>query len=217
MFSVVIVAAGNASRAKLGYNKIFYPINGKYLIEYSVDYFLKDNDFKEIIIVVSKNDLQRMRSLFSNSKIKYVIGGSSRQKSVFNGLSLVNEEFVMIHDSARPNLKSINLNYLKESTIKNDACILFIPVRDSVIEYNKNRILKYLNRSNIGLIQTPQAFKTKLIKKAHSFALKKGNNYTDDASLYIKELNKEVTLILGDEMNIKATTQIDFTFLEEIL
>ena len=217
MFSVVIVAAGNASRAGLGYNKIFYPIKGKYLIEYSVDYFLKDNDFKEIIIVVSKNDLQRVRSLFSSSKIKYVFGGSSRQRSVFNGLSLVTEEFVMIHDSARPNLQILNIDYLKQETINNDACVLFTPTKDSVIEYNKGKIIKYLNRDNIGLIQTPQAFRTSLIKKAHSLALKNGNNYTDDASLYIKELNKDISLILGDETNIKATTKIDFTFLEEVL
>ncbi len=217
MFSVVIVAAGNASRAGLGYNKIFFSIKGKHLIEYSVDYFLYDKDFKEIIIVVSKKDLQRVRSLFSSSKIKYVIGGNSRQKSVFNGLSLANEEFVMIHDSARPNLKILDVDYLKQEVISNDACVFFTPVKDSVVKYNKGKDVKYLNRNNIGLIQTPQAFRTSLIKKAHSLALKNGNNYTDDASLYIKELNKDISLILGDETNIKATTKIDLKFLEEVL
>jgi len=217
MFSVVIVAAGSATRTGLGYNKIFYKIKGKTLIEYSVQYFLKDTDVKEIIIVVSKEDMKQVRSIFSSTKIRYVIGGSTRQKSVFNGLSLVNEEYVLIHDSARPNLNENCISQLKKHVLEKKACILFNPVKDSVVEYKGDTVKRYLNRNNIGLIQTPQAFHSDLIKKAHSLAIKNKHKYMDDASLYRKELSQDVFLIQGGDVNIKATTKKDLALLEELL
>ncbi|XMB71525.1 2-C-methyl-D-erythritol 4-phosphate cytidylyltransferase [Mycoplasmatota bacterium WC30] len=217
MFSAVIVAAGSARRAGLGYNKIFYKIKGKTLIEYSIKPFLDDEDFKEIIIVLSKEDLKEIRSLFSDPKIKYVIGGSTRQKSVFNGLSLVNEEFVFIHDSARPNLSKKDIIKVKELAATEDAIVLYMPAKDSVVEYSGNEINKYLKRDLIGLIQTPQVFNSKLIKNAHSLAINNKNTYTDDASLYMKELKKNVFLVEGNELNIKATTKLDLLILEELL
>lgn len=217
MFSAVIVAAGSGKRTGLEYNKIFYKLKGLYLIEYSVNKFLEDKDFKEIIIVVSKEDLKQVREIFRSPKVKYVIGGSTRQKSVFNGLSLVNEEYVFIHDSARPNLLNEDINSIKDNVKEKDAVILYVPVKDSVIEYKEGIVQKYLDRNEIGLVQTPQAFRTNQIKKAHSLAIKSKIKYTDDASLYMQELNKQVYLLQGNENNIKATTKHDLLLLEEIL
>lgn len=217
MFSTVIVAAGSAKRTGLGYNKIFYKIHGKTLLEYSLANFLMDDDFKEIIIVLSKEDLHEVRKLFSNPKIKYVIGGSTRQKSVFNGLSLVNEEYVFIHDGARPNLSKEKIIELKEMMKSRDAVILYTKVKDSVVKYDGDEVSEYLNRDHIGLVQTPQVFRSVLIKKAHSQAINTKKCYTDDASLFASELNKEICLIESNEFNIKATTKFDLMLLEELL
>jgi len=217
MYSAVIVAAGSGTRTGLGYNKIFYKIKDKNLIEYSVDKFLNDKDFNEIIIVVSKEDLQKVRTIFKSPKIKYVIGGSTRQKSVFNGLSLVNEEFVFIHDSARPNLLTEDIQKLKDSLQISKPAVLYTRAKDSVVEYLDGAIKKYINREVVGLIQTPQAFKTNLIKRAHSSAIKNKTNYTDDASLYRNELKNKVYLIEGNEFNFKVTTKLDLMLLEELL
>jgi len=217
MFSAVIVAAGSGERTGLGYNKIFYKIKDKNLIEYSVDNFTKDEDFAEVIIVVSKEDLKEVRKIFSNPKIKFVIGGSTRQKSVFNGLSLVNEEFVFIHDSSRPNISLEEIEKLKCSLKENNAVILYMPVKDSIIKFTNGELLEYIDRSVIGLVQTPQAFNSKLIKKAHSLAIKSKMLYTDDASLFRQELKQKVTIIEGNELNFKATTKHDLLLLEELL
>jgi 2-C-methyl-D-erythritol 4-phosphate cytidylyltransferase len=217
MFSAVIVAAGSAKRTGLGFNKIFYKIKDKFLIEYSVDKFVNDPDFAEIILVVTKEDLKELRTIFSSSKIKYVIGGSTRQKSVFNGLSLVKEDFVLIHDSARPNISSEDINKIKDALKENDAAILFTPVKDSIIKYKTGVLERYLERTEIGLVQTPQGFKSALIKKAHSMAIKSKMVYTDDASLFSQELNQLVQLVEGNELNFKATTKHDLLLLEELL
>lgn len=217
MYSVVIVAAGNAVRTGLGYNKIFYKIKNRPLIEYSIRPFLDDEDFTEVVIVVSKEDLQQVRTLFPNPKVHIVIGGSTRQKSVFNGLSLVNESYVFIHDSARPNVSQEDIGHVKSLLLEHQAVVLYSPVTDSVVEYSGDRIDRYLDRDRIGLIQTPQAFKSELIKKAHSLALKHKHDYTDDAGLFREELQLPVTLVAGNPMNIKATTKLDLALLEEIL
>lgn len=217
MFSVVIVAAGSAKRTALGYNKIFYKIKNRTLLEYSVQPFLDDPDVTEVVIVVSKEDMQSVRQLFPHTNIKFVIGGSTRQKSVFNGLSLINEDYVLIHDSARPNLKVEVLADIKKSVMERGATILYSPAKDSVVEYSGNQVVTYRNRSEIGLVQTPQAFPSEAIKKAHSLALKAKRDYTDDASLYQSELDQPIFLLLGDDTNIKATTKTDLAILEDLL
>lgn len=217
MFSALIVAAGSANRAGLGYNKMFYKIKDKTILEYSIDHFLHDSDFSEIIIVLSKEDITQVKSMFSNPKIKYVLGGSTRQKSVFNGLNLVNESFVFIHDGARPNLKREDLIKLKHLTRNERAISLYSNAKDSIISILDDKIDHYLDRDNIGLMQTPQVFNTQEIKKAHSLALNSKKVYTDDASVYMNELGKKVTLVLGSEENIKATTKMDLIILEELL
>lgn len=217
MFSVVIVAAGSAKRTALGYNKIFYKIKGKTLIEHSVQPFLDDPEFKEIVIVLSKEDMQEVRDLFAKSNVKYVIGGATRQKSVFNGLSIINEDFVLIHDSARPNLNPETLVALKKSVMERGATILYSPVKDSVVEYSGDKVVRYPRRDELGLVQTPQAFSSKAIKKAHSLALKQKHDYTDDASLYLAETNQPVFLVISEDTNIKATTKTDLALLEELL
>ncbi len=217
MYSAVIVAAGSGRRTKLGYNKIFYQINSITILEYTINYFLKDSDFKEIIVVLSKEDISQARAMFSDPKIKYVLGGSTRQKSVFNGLSLVNEDRVFIHDGARPNIKRDHISKLKQVSRNSNAVVLFSKARDSVVEYSDGKINRYIDRDLIGLIQTPQVFNSKLIKKAHSLAINNKNYYTDDASLFVNELNEKVSMVEGDEFNIKATTKFDLILLEELL
>ncbi|XFA98435.1 2-C-methyl-D-erythritol 4-phosphate cytidylyltransferase [Candidatus Izemoplasma sp. B36] len=217
MYSALIVAAGSAQRTGLGYNKIFYKIKDKTLLEHTIENFIKDSDFKEIVIVLSKDDLSKVKSIFKNDKIKYVIGGSTRQKSVFNGLNLINTKYVFIHDGARPNIKQTEIAKLKQVARNADAVVLYTKAKDSVVKYEEDNIKEYVDRNEIGLIQTPQVFKSDLIKKAHSLAINNNNTYTDDASLFIKELNKKVALVEGQELNIKATTKYDLTLLEEIL
>ncbi len=217
MYSVVVVAAGSGSRTGLGYNKIFFEVKNQPLIKYTVDKFLNDDDFTEIIIVLSQKDIETVSHIFDDSRIKYAIGGSTRQESVLSGLYLVSNSYVFIHDCARPNVSTDEINKLKESIIKHEACILYVPVKDSVMIMEDDQIKGYINRDTMGFVQTPQVFRTGLIKQAHIQAAVKQNQYTDDASLMMNELNKPVHLIEGNDLNIKITTFKDLKILEELL
>ncbi len=217
MYSTVICGAGAGKRTNLSFNKIFYLINGKQLILYTIQPFLEDADCKEIFLVVSESDLIQTKNLVHDEKVKIVIGGASRQESVFAGLKKVTTEIVFIHDGARPNIHHLYIEKCKESIPKLKAITLAIPVKDTLKAVKFDIMGSTIDRESTVKLQTPQVFYTSEILLAHEFALKEKHTYTDDATLYATELGKDVTVITGDEYNIKATTMVDLLILEEIL
>lgn len=216
MYSVIILAAGKGTRLNLGYNKVLYQIKNKTILEYSVERFLKDKDFDEIIIVVNEKDELQIKELFSQKNIQTCYGGITRQDSVYNGLSKVTNKYVLIHDGARPYIDISDLLKIKQ-TVKTNACVLVQKVKESLAKQSFNKLKTYLNREDYILLKTPQAFLTEKIKKAYELATKNDNMYTDDASVYMNELNEEVITIESSEFNIKLTTEFDLKILEEIL
>jgi 2-C-methyl-D-erythritol 4-phosphate cytidylyltransferase len=216
MYSVIILAAGKGTRLNLGYNKVLYQIKNKTILEYSVERFLKDKDIDEIIIVVNEMDELQIKELFSGKNIQICYGGITRQDSVYNGLSKVTNKYVLIHDGARPYIDISDLLKI-EQTVKTSACVLVQKVKESLAKQSFNKLKTYLNREDYILLKTPQAFLTEKIKKAYELATKNDNMYTDDASVYMNELNEEVITIESSEFNIKLTTEFDLKILEEIL
>lgn len=216
MYSVVILAAGKGTRLNLGYNKVFYEIKHKTVLEYSVDYFLKDPAFSEVIIVTNEKDKMHVKDLLAGRNVKITLGGITRQESVYLGLKKVNNKYVMIHDGARPFIDKQDIENLKK-TVKEKACVLVKKIKDSLAKHSFNQLKSYLNRDDFVLLQTPQAFNTDKIIKAYEMAMTNENTYSDDASLYIQELKEDVIIIEGNELNIKLTTLLDLKILEEVL
>lgn len=216
MYSVVILAAGKGTRLNLGYNKVFYEIKHKTVLEYSVDYFLKDPAFSEVIVVTNEKDKMHVKDLLAGRNVKITLGGITRQESVYLGLKKVNNKYVMIHDGARPFIDKQDIENLKK-TVKEKACVLVKKIKDSLAKHSFNQLKSYLNRDDFVLLQTPQAFNTEKIIKAYELAMANENSYSDDASLYIQELKEDVIIIEGNELNIKLTTLLDLKILEEVL
>lgn len=216
MYSVIILAAGKGTRLNLGYNKVFYEINQKSILEYSVDYFLKDASFSEIIVVTNEKDLSHIKELLVGKDVKITLGGITRQESVYKGLKKVNNKYVMIHDGARPFIDKNDIENLKKS-VKENACVLAKKLKESIAKHSFNKLVSYANRDNYVLLQTPQAFATDKIIKAYELAMSNDNTYSDDASLYMQELNEDVIILEGNDLNIKLTTELDIKILEAIL
>jgi 2-C-methyl-D-erythritol 4-phosphate cytidylyltransferase len=216
MYSVIILAAGKGTRLNLGYNKVFYEIHQKSILEYSVEYFLKDSSFSEIIIVTTEKDQSHVKELLKGKDIKITLGGITRQESVYNGLKKVNNKFVLIHDGARPFIDKFDIEKLK-ITVKENPCVLAKKVKDSIAKVSFGKLKSYVNRDNYMLLQTPQAFTTDKIIKAYELAMVNENSYSDDASLYMQELQEDVIILEGNENNIKLTTELDIKILEALL
>lgn len=201
-YDVVVVAAGKGKRADLGFNKILFKMkNGKSVIENTLDIFLNDEDCIKIILVTNEE------TVFDNNKLVVTKGGEERIDSVERGLKLVESEYVLIHDGARPFLNKEALIEVKEKLKEKDAVVLGRQAQDTIKVVNGDKILSTLDRNHIFMAETPQGFKTALIKEC--YANRGDVKFTDDASL-LEALGKEVFVVYDKYDNKKLTNKIDF-------
>ena len=204
-YDVVIVASGKGQRANLGYNKAFYKMkDGRTVLECSASLFIEDEDCKNIIVVTNEEYIEQV---LKNDKVICTIGGKERRNSVENGLNLVQSEYVLIHDAARPFLNKLSLEELKKELEISGACILAKKATDTIKVVENNKIIKTLDRNSIYMAETPQAFKSDLLKKCY----KESENiiFTDDASL-VESLGYEVSIVEDKFNNKKLTNEMDF-------
>ena len=204
-YDVVIVASGKGIRSHLGYNKTFFIMKDqKTVLDKSIDIFLKDDDCLKIIVVTNKEYFDLIKK---DKKIVLAVGGKERIDSVRNGLELVDSEYVLIHDGARPFIKQENINDIKEALGNYDAVCLGVMASDTVKLVKDGIIIKTINRDEVFLAQTPQAFKTSLLKQAYS---KIGDKVlTDDVSI-VEEMGYKVKIVLNKYDNRKLTKEEDF-------
>lgn len=209
-YTALIVAAGSGSRLGLGYNKLLYKFeSGKTILEETVDIFLKDTRCSQVVVVASCDDMETYTRLCSCGRVVFVLGGETRQHSVYNGLKAVKEDHVLIHDGARPWLSMDCIDRVLTTLTQYPACLLCVPVKDTIKEVQNGFVVRTHNRSELKQAQTPQAFQTELIISSYEKAMQDGISATDDAQ--IVELCSEVRVreVEGSYENIKVTTMED--------
>ena len=208
-FSLIITAGGTSSRYG-NTNKLLEKINDKTVIEETVTKFIDFDEIDEIIISANVSIIPILQEMFNNSKIKIIEGGNTRQKSVYNALQVVKNEYVLIHDGARPLIRKDTIAYVLEAVVDKNAVTVMTKTTDTIKEVDTDgRIIRTIDRSKLYNTQTPQAFRTDIIKQAHE-KLKDGN-FTDDCSM-LEELNIPVYIVNGSYTNIKITIKSDLDF-----
>ncbi|MFV0379644.1 MAG: 2-C-methyl-D-erythritol 4-phosphate cytidylyltransferase [Anaerorhabdus sp.] len=210
-YSVVIVAAGKGTRMNLGYNKVFYPIDtNKTILDVTMDVFINDNRCKEILVV---SDVLEFNNKIKNvnSKCKCINGGKRRQDSVVLGLNMVSEDYVLIHDGARPYLEKKYIDDILNTLKDFDACLLGVKCKDTIKVVHEDRVIKTLRRSELINAQTPQAFKTELIKSCYKKLMSDNIEVSDDASVIEMYSDKQIKVVDGSYKNKKITTIEDLS------
>ncbi len=148
--------------------------------------------------------------------VELVVGGDHRQESVSHALKEVDErafEYVVIHDAVRP---FVDLDLIERVVLearRSGAAICAIPLMDTVKEIERQRVVTTLPRERIVMVQTPQAFRTDLLKQAFQKAEAESFFGTDEAML-IEHYGAEVSVVLGAERNIKITRPTDLPLAE---
>ena len=204
-YDVVIVASGKGQRAKLGYNKAFYKMkDGKSVLEHSAHLFIEDTDCKKIIIVTNE---EYFSEVFENEKVIKTVGGKERKDSVYNGLAEVKSEYVLIHDAARPFLHKNALEEIKIKVSETGAAVLGRMAVDTIKIVDGDKVVKTIDRNTVFMAETPQAFKTSIIKDC--YAKCEDVNFTDDTSL-VESLGYEVSIVIDEYDNHNLTAQEDF-------
>lgn len=203
--TAIVVAAGNSSRMD-GVNKLTYVVNkvsGFTTLESAVYPFVINSEISDVIIVVSKNSEEESKRLQAKyPKIRIVFGGATRSESVKNALDETRSDYVLIHDGARPYLTTALIDRLISEVKLYDSAIPYVDAVDSEY-YVKSG--EYLDRSSVKRIQTPQAFKTSLIKNA----IKSSDLTAGDEGVLFNKYVKPIHLVKGEEQNIKITTRHD--------
>lgn len=222
----IVLAAGKSERLNdINVPKQLYLLNNVPLFMYSVLTFSNLEDIDAIYIVTNQDCLQKVEQYVSQYNLKKVrrviLGGSSRQQSVYLALQELEknhvnpDDIVLIHDSARPVMdKNIILENIK-GVLEHDAVTTAIKVSDTIAKANE-QLESYVDRDNLYRIQTPQSFRFKIIKAAHEKALKEGKEYTDDSAL-VKENGQPIYLVKGSTANFKVTTIDDLKLLEMLV
>lgn len=206
-YTALVVAAGSGSRVGLGYNKMLYTLkNGNTILEETVQIFQKDENCTQIIVTASKEDMQEYMHLISCGKVLLVAGGETRQQSVYQGLLAVKEDYVLIHDGARPWLPVSCIQNLLDTLREYQACLLMVKAKDTVKEVEHGVVKNTLKREQLYLAQTPQAFHTSLVLECYQKAQKDAFVATDDAQIVEYYSNEPVLVVEGSYENIKVTT-----------
>ncbi|MEW6008978.1 MAG: 2-C-methyl-D-erythritol 4-phosphate cytidylyltransferase [Candidatus Omnitrophota bacterium] len=220
----IILAAGEGRRLKSDRPKIFVNIEDKPILLFSLAALSHHPFINEIILVSNRKTIQAVSTFvkkFKFFKVKYIIlGGPTRKDSVANGLKFVEADknkIILVHDAARPFIEGRLVTRLIKDAFKFKAAIPAVPVKATIKSAKyKNNILyvgKTLPRQNLWEVQTPQAFRSDLLKEAY-FRL--GDlSVTDDAQL-LEKLGIKPKIVLGSYSNIKITTFEDLIFAKEL-
>ena len=210
-YTALIVAAGSGTRMQLGYNKVFARLkDGRTILETTAGIFLKDQDCTQIVIVTDASEFRRFWPDRIPGKIVLCRGGSTRQESVCNGLQAVINDFVFIHDGARPFLDEETLARLKSAMETEEAALLCVPCKDTIKKADENGyVVETYERSTLRSAQTPQAFRTGLIMECMEKAFADHYTGTDDCSLVERYSSTRIKAVEGSYENFKVTTPED--------
>lgn len=216
MFDVIIVMAGRGSRTSLAYNKVFYPLFDIPIYEYSLNTFLSIPECHKVILVVNQDEVKEVIK-HQSDKVLITIGGPTRQDSVFNGMELVESEYVLIHDGARPNVKVEDILKVYMEAKLHQASVLATPVVNTIKNCQDGFCLQTLERKNLFSMQTPQGVKKEIFKKALKQA--KLDNFvgTDDVELLEKYSRIPAKIVIGKDSNLKITNDLDLKIMEMLM
>jgi 2-C-methyl-D-erythritol 4-phosphate cytidylyltransferase len=207
---LIIAASGKGLRMNSDTPKQFVEINGKPVIVITLDAFKAFVDTKNTIVVIAKNHQNHWDEIIKNfpeySDCKIVFGGPTRFHSIKAGLGKIpGNSLLAIHDAVRPlvNEKVIDVCF-KLAEIRGTA-VPAVEIEQSVRE-TTSAGNKAVDRAGLRLVQTPQIFKSEIVKEAYRQVFKE--KFTDDATVVENDGHK-IFLTKGNKENIKITDQSD--------
>ena len=213
-----IVAAGGRGERAAGDApgpKQFREVAGRPLVVWSIE-ALTAAGCSPIVVVVPEDHLSEAESLLGSLEVVIAPGGATRQASVASGLDEISAEVVVIHDGARPLVTPELVQETLARLDRYDAAIVGMPMDETLKAADGDEVNATVDRSSLWRVQTPQAFRTGALRRAHDRAAADGFVGTDDAQL-IERDGGSVALVRGSRLNIKVTYADDFLLAEALL
>lgn len=219
-FAVLIPAAGSGSRIGGEIPKQYVHVLGEPVLRHTVRAFLDLEGCAEVVIAIDETWKEKAEEAVAGlPNVRFTAGGSERQHSIRNGLDALasDPEIVLVHDAARPVVSAALIGRVLFAAASRGAAIPALPIGETVKLVNADgTVARTVPRDGLCTAQTPQGFRTDLLRRAYDHARRTGFVGTDDASL-VEHLGEPVITVRGDGGNIKITWSEDFGRVEEEL
>lgn len=214
--SVIVCAAGRGERAGFGKNKLLAPICGAPALYHTLRAVSKIAP-SELIITSSPTDMAQITAICAPFGGKVIEGGSTRTESVYKALNKVSGDIVLIHDGARPFTLPEQFLSCIECVKEHGSGIVAMPSTDTVYIGKDGWTAHIPERSEVFAVQTPQGFITADIKAAYEKAMRSGERFTDDGSVYSRYIKPARICPVGSAANKKLTFKEDFDNLSTVI
>lgn len=220
-YTVVLPAAGSGKRMKANKNKLLLELFDKPIFIYTLEVFQQDPNCEGIWLAVKEQERSLVEGFvkeYGITKVEgFAAGGAERQDSVRACLEMIPPcNVVLVHDAARPFIELDVISRLAEEAADSGAAIAGVLVKDTIKKAESGVITETIERENLWIIQTPQAFKYSLIREAATAAYEAGYFGTDEAML-VERLGHPVKIVESNYENVKMTTPDDLIYGKAIL
>jgi 2-C-methyl-D-erythritol 4-phosphate cytidylyltransferase len=210
---VILLGAGVGRRLGAAEPKALLPIGDRPILAVAAASAAASPLVRGLVVTFPRGWEERARACVEDldTEARFVEGGESRQASVRAALAEVpvTVEIVAVHDAARPFAPPDLFEEVLEAVGGGaDAVIPVLSVTDTVLRVRAAVVQGAEPREELALGQTPQAFRTTILREAHAKAEAAGASFTDDASL-LRWAGFDVRAIPGDPANVKITTLAD--------
>ncbi|RFD29847.1 2-C-methyl-D-erythritol 4-phosphate cytidylyltransferase [Pseudomonas sp. GL93] len=221
-FWAVIPAAGVGARMAADRPKQYLQLGGRTILEHSLGCFLDHPRLKGLVVSLAIDDPYWPTLACANDpRIQRADGGSERSGSVLNALLQLNalgasdDDWVLVHDAARPNLSRDDLDKLLAELADDPVGgLLAVPARDTLKRVDKHgRVVDTIDRSLIWQAYTPQMFRLGALHRALADSLVADAVITDEASA-MEWSGQAPRLVEGRSDNIKVTRPEDLEWLK---
>ena len=215
---MIVLAGGIGKRIGRPFPKQFLLLGGKPLIIHVLEKARAIPEIEQVIITCPEGHLEATRELIANhalgNKFTCIVGGSSRQESVYLGLlALDGLDSVIVHEAVRPLVSTAEFRALLEAEDEN--AMYGIPIPFTVLKGHEY-VEGLLERDELVNVQLPQKFHRGKLLAGHEAARRDGAIFTEDAGLFFKYVGEPVRILAGSDQNIKVTVPTDTVTAEAI-
>ncbi|MGB7623437.1 MAG: 2-C-methyl-D-erythritol 4-phosphate cytidylyltransferase [Terriglobia bacterium] len=218
--AAIIPAAGIGTRMGGDRPKQFFELGGVAILIRTLRKFHASPLIDRIVVALRGDERVEFSKLLAaesfEKPVDVVLGGDHRQESVARALRGIDArvfEWVVVHDAVRPLFDPLLIESVLSEARKTGAAICAIPVLDTIKQIDRQRVIATLPRDRIVLVQTPQAFRTDLLRQSFEKA-ETENFFGTDESMLMEHLGIEVGVVMGCERNIKITRPSDLSLAE---
>ena len=214
--AAVLVAAGRGTRAGGGLPKQWRTLGGRTVAAHSIEAFRTHPRVDRVVLVLHPDDMGLAPGWQMLPDMDVVAGGGTRAESVRAGLAALAETApgqVLIHDIARPLVTADLIDRVIDALAETPGAAPALPVVDALWVGDGGRVVDTRDREGLWRAQTPQGFHFDAIRDAHATA---PADAADDVAV-ARAAGLDVSIVEGDERNLKITGPADFERAEQLL